>query len=812
MSIPPMRIEDAGRLDEVLGAYLEALDAGRAPERDEWLARHPDLADALRGFLDDLNAVTVRTDPLRRAVLPPGERTEDGPRVRPTQENGAAEAPHSFGDYELLEEIGHGAMGVIYKARQKSANRLVALKMILTGRYASPAEVRRFHNEAEAAANLDHPNIVPIYEVGECDGNPYFSMKLIEGGGLDRNAKRYRADPRAAARLVAEVSRAIHHAHQRGVLHRDLKPSNILLGDEGQPFVTDFGLAKRLDGPGGLTQSGALVGTPEYMAPEQATGQRGLTTAVDVYGLGTVLYAVLAGRPPLVGAHVLETLEQIRNQEPAPPSRWRTPKERRLPRDLETVCLKCLHKDPARRYATALELAGDLQRFLDGEPVLARPVPAWRRGPVARWVRRNKVAASLVLLFAFSAPWLSAALWQWRVAEAARARLGATLYLNHIVLAERHLSDGNPHRATQLLHNEDFCPQALRGWEWHYLNRLCHGDLTLRGHTDDVRAVAFDANPDRKRLATAGRDGAVKVWDTVTGRELRSIAAHPGGARSVAFGPGGEAIATAGDDLAVRVWDAETGAALLTLPRAGSLVAYSPDGTRLATAGKERGACVWDARKGDRVLSLDGHDGEVLSVTFSPDGERIATTGYDRVLKLWDARTGRLVRAHPNPAAIMWCAAFSPDGKLLAGEGGFVTVWDASTGKLLSTLGGENSPVTGLAFGRGGDLLVAAFRNGSVQVWDLPTGKVVFTPRPHANPAPCLAFAPGGSRLAVPRGRVVTLDTYDPSPGQPLRPQRSFPGLARTATFSADGRLLVTGDNDHNVRVWDATPAPPDDP
>jgi hypothetical protein len=293
----------------------------------------------------------------------------------------------TVGDYELLGEIARGGMGVVFRARQRAANRVVALKMILAGRLAGPAEVRRFRAEAEAAANLDHPNILPVYEVGEHDGRPYFSMKLAPGGSLADRVPEFVADPRAAARLVATLARAVHFAHQRGILHRDLKPANVLLDGDGNPLVTDFGLAKRTGEDSGVSQTGGIVGTPSYMAPEQARGDRQITTAADVYALGAILYELLAGRPPFRGDSVMDTLLRVMDQPPADP-RVANPQ---ADRDLCAVALKCLEKDPAARYESAAALAADLDRWTAGEPTRARPL-----GPAAqawRWVRRHTTAA-----------------------------------------------------------------------------------------------------------------------------------------------------------------------------------------------------------------------------------------------------------------------------------------------------------------------------------------------------------------------------------------------------------------------------------
>jgi hypothetical protein len=386
----------------IWGEVLLRLERGEVPQVAEYQARFPHHADALaiqfdlQGHLD---------------------RTTDAPTQLPSPATAPAGAslPEMPG-YEILGELGRGGMGVVYKARQTRLNRVVALKMILAGELASAAEVQRFRTEAEAAAHLDHPHIVPIYEVGEHHGQPYFSMKLVEGTCLSEHLPRLTREPRAAVRLVAAVARAIHHAHQRGIIHRDLKPANIMVDGQGEPLVTDFGLAKRVVSPGGepresgLTQTGSILGTPSYMAPEQARQPKALTTAVDIYSVGAILYELLTGRPPFQAETPLETVLQVLEKDPAPPRSLKP----EIDRDLELICLKCLAKDPQQRYGSAEGLADDLDHWLAGEPLSVRP-PAFA-SLLRIWLRQNFGAAgwTVVLgliwgLFTGIATWLSRA-------------------------------------------------------------------------------------------------------------------------------------------------------------------------------------------------------------------------------------------------------------------------------------------------------------------------------------------------------------------------------------------------------------------
>ncbi len=436
------------RLDEAVAAFLVALDAGLNPAPSEWLARYPELHVELAGFFADRKRVDALVDPLRAATagqtidltfsMAAGATTsgEAIPQRRLAESEAGGErfleqvsnrqsGPWTkgthvryFGDYELERVLGEGGMGIVYKARQISLNRAVALKMIKAARFASADDLRRFQNEAEAVARLDHPNVVPIFEVGQFEDQQYFSMKFIAGESLDKKLKDYAGDPRKAAKLLTVTADAIHHAHQRGILHRDLKPANVLVDAEGQPHVTDFGLARQVEGGSEITHSGMILGTPAYMAPEQASGSRAsVTTSTDVYGLGAILYALLTGRAPFSGTTVLDTLEQVRERPPESPRKVNP----RVPRDLEVICLKSLEKDWRRRYVSAFALAEDLNRWLRGEPIEARPVTRLERA--LKWARRKPTLAAaytLGLVAALLGGLGGTAAWQWRNAERAR--------------------------------------------------------------------------------------------------------------------------------------------------------------------------------------------------------------------------------------------------------------------------------------------------------------------------------------------------------------------------------------------------------
>jgi serine/threonine protein kinase len=419
---PGLRKDAEKAVELIYREFLLREERGEAPGPEEYVHRFPAYAGRLRQQVELHRA--LKSEP---TCFPAGEATAaPGARERPAR---AADRPDVPG-YQVLEELGRGGMGVVYKAWQSRLNRVVALKMILHGDWARPDERARFQTEAEAIARLQHPHVVQVHEVNEHDGRPFLVLEFAAGGGLDRKLAGTPLPARPAARLMEKLARAVHHAHRQGIIHRDLKPANVLLlppdetsGPLDTPKITDFGLAKLLrGGVGGQTPPGAVLGTPSYVAPEQASGNaHAVGPPADIYSLGAILYEALTGRPPFRSARAVETLQQVLTEEPVPPRRL-VPQ---VSRDLETVCLKCLHKDPGKRYGTALDLADDLRRFLDGVPVRARPVAAWERA--AKWARRRPAAAALVAVLAAAALSLSAGGWLYSTSLQAAARREATL-------------------------------------------------------------------------------------------------------------------------------------------------------------------------------------------------------------------------------------------------------------------------------------------------------------------------------------------------------------------------------------------------
>jgi WD40 repeat protein/serine/threonine protein kinase len=810
-------------------------------------------------------------------------------------------APPGVPGYEVVRELGRGGMGVVYQARQRGLNRSVALKMILAGPHAGEKNLARFRQEAEAVARLHHPNIVQVYEIGEAAGVKYIALEYVEGGNLGQHLHGDPQPVEPTVRLIETLARTVHFAHQRDIVHRDLKPANVLLQlqiadcrlqierqdargvDRGArhdpqsaicnlqsaiPKITDFGLAKRLDAPGDGSHSGEVVGTPSYMAPEQAGGRNHLVgPATDVYALGAILYEMLTGRPPFKGATPVDTIVQVLHEEPVRPGSLRP----HLPPDLETICLKCLSKDPARRYGSGAALADDLQRFRTGKPILARrarlPERAWK------WARRRPLIAGLLAGMVLSAVTGFAGItWQWQEAtwardaalaeqrakeqqrlkaEKARAeaiderrRAQVALYFSRIAQGQLQWRVNNVVGAVQSLFK---CVPAdgqedQRGWEWYYLLGLFHSDLVTLTHPVIGAGGAAAFHPDGRTVASVigghpaddeSHPGEVRVWDSTTGALLRRFRA-PGTAHRLAYRPDGKRLALATTDGSVLVWDADTGDELLRTRADGPMVqalAFSPDGGLLALASWDRTVKVCDAATGAVKMQLVGHAARVQAIAFSADGKRLASGGGDSAVKVWDARTGEELRTFLGHKSPVYGVAFSPDGTLLASgsSNGNLKIWDLDTGKAIQSLTSNSGAVLGNSFSPDGRYLAYCGGDGTVRVWDVESGVQRLNFRGHTAPAESVQFSPDGQRLVSASPQEGTVKVWDvtrhPEYGtfarvrgradeqvkvRDLTERADAAPPARTGpdlealAFHADGKHLVSVAVGGKLQTWDA--------
>ncbi len=719
----------------------------------------------------------------------------------------------SCGDYELLEEIARGGMGVVFRARQVSLNRIVAVKMILAGRLAGEAEVQRFRAEAESAAQLRHPNIVAIHEVGVLEGQHYFSMDFVQGQNLTEFVRNRPLPSRQAATFLKTIAEAIHYAHQCGILHRDLKPSNILMDQSDQPHVSDFGLARQMKGDSDLTLSGQVLGSPNFMPPEQAAGKRGqVSPRSDIYSLGAILYYLLTARAPFVAETMTETLQQVVNEQPPAP-RLLNPSALR---DLETICLKCLEKEPGKRYATAQELADELGRCLRDEPIRARPMGPG--GKAWRWCRRKPaltsaifVALVLLLVLGIGSPIAAFRINRARQQAQQKAK-EATDRLWDSYLAQAHAGrwSGRAGRRFESLEALRKAAAIRPSLELRNEAIACMAlvDLRVARELLDLRngqpGAAFDMG--YLRYARPDAKGAIRVRRVADGAELMRLTGCEPPVYNLWFSSDGRylAVTFGKGPVRLKMWDLARNEVVPTPAGLNDVknLAFSHDSNTIAITTKD-GAVIIYSLTSQKTLTPLAPPVAAWAIQFHPTDTRLAIANeWGLKLEVRDLETGKVIQSIPHSDTI-YNLAWHPDGRRLATAcaDSRVYIWDISTGNQLAMLSGHSREVVAVAFSHAGDLLASYSWDGNVRLWDtLAARPLISTPSTggfaHLTAddhwLACLADGPSLALMEVATAHECRLLHWSSERGKG----------PSNCDFSPDGKLLVSGHGD-GVHLWD---------